>query len=152
MAAATGATLLLVRVQPLLLETLAVYSSGLQPLAIDASGADLSRWDEEGVAAARMYLEEIRGRLPAAILAEPLVLCGKPGPALTDFALDEHVDLTVMSTHARAGLPRMLLGSTADRLVRSGAPVLLIHPPTPSSVVSPEPEGSGVSRDAVAVA
>jgi nucleotide-binding universal stress UspA family protein len=57
-----------------------------------------------------------------------LVLRGAASPALIDFAQQEHVDLVVMSTHGRSGLPRFVLGSTADRMVRSGVPTVLVHP------------------------
>lgn len=52
------------------------------------------------------------------------------GPAYTtiiDAAKNENVDLIVMSTHGRSGLPRMLLGSVTERVLRSSScPVLAI--------------------------
>jgi nucleotide-binding universal stress UspA family protein len=50
------------------------------------------------------------------------------GPAATrilDVAGEEKVDLIVMGTHGRSGLPRLVLGSVADRVVRQATcPVL----------------------------
>jgi nucleotide-binding universal stress UspA family protein len=40
------------------------------------------------------------------------------------------VDLVVMATHGRGGLKRTLLGSTADKVIRSAhTPVLVRRPP-----------------------
>ena len=47
-------------------------------------------------------------------------------------ALSEKVDLVVMGTHGRTGLPRMMLGSVAERVVRMAkCPVLTV--PVPSA-------------------
>ncbi len=44
-----------------------------------------------------------------------------------------HADLIAMSTHGRSGLPRLMLGSIADKIVhRSTVPVLLVRPETES--------------------
>jgi hypothetical protein len=40
----------------------------------------------------------------------------------------EGVSLVIMTTHGRGGLPRFILGSTTERLVHYGAPVLIVHP------------------------
>ncbi len=47
---------------------------------------------------------------------------------LVDFALGQQIDLVVMATQGRGGIPRAVLGGMADRLVRCGAPVLLVPP------------------------
>lgn len=56
------------------------------------------------------------------------VLRGTTADSLIDFVEMEHIDLVVMTTHARAGLERSLLGSTADRMLACKAPVLLVRP------------------------
>ena len=49
--------------------------------------------------------------------------------SITDFADAENVDLIAMSTHARAGLPRWMMGSAPDRVLRhTHKPVLLVRP------------------------
>lgn len=49
-----------------------------------------------------------------------------PAKALRAYAKTHAIDLIVMSTHARGGIERAMLGSVADELVReSGLPVLL---------------------------
>lgn len=54
---------------------------------------------------------------------------GVPHRAIVEKALKERVDLIVMSTHGRTGLPHMLIGSVTERVVRKATcPVLSIHP------------------------
>lgn len=121
LASAAGARLCLVRVEPWLSAMTAPY--GYLP--------DLTRMDQQVAEEAEAYLERVRGTLPKHIAADATVLRGAPAGCLTEYLeeQDRPVDLTVMTTHGRGGLRRLLLGSTADRLVRSGAPVLLLRPP-----------------------
>lgn len=47
---------------------------------------------------------------------------------ITSAATTEHADLIVMGTHGRRGVPRALLGSTAEKVVRTASiPVLTLH-------------------------
>ena len=49
--------------------------------------------------------------------------------AICDYASNESTDLIVMSTRGRTGLPRLLLGSVAERVVRNApCPVITLHP------------------------
>lgn len=49
-------------------------------------------------------------------------------PAILNYIQDQDIDLVVMGTHGRRGLGRMLLGSTAEEVVRMApCPVLTIH-------------------------
>lgn len=60
-----------------------------------------------------------------------LVLCtGRPASEILGY-LDEHreIDLVVMATTGRGGVARLIMGSVADRVVRTArCPVLTIHP------------------------
>ena len=48
---------------------------------------------------------------------------------ITNFAVENGIDLIVMSTHGRSGLQRFLIGSVTDRVIRfSHVPVLAIPP------------------------
>lgn len=50
------------------------------------------------------------------------------------YARDNDVDLIVMTTHAREGLSRVILGSVTDRIIRAGqVPVFVTRPPTTES-------------------
>jgi nucleotide-binding universal stress UspA family protein len=53
-----------------------------------------------------------------------------PGPAIVGHAKAGKFDLIVMGTHARKGVARLVLGSTAEQVLRdSPCPVLSVHLP-----------------------
>lgn len=53
---------------------------------------------------------------------------GVPFREVCDYATKESVDLVIVGTHGRSGLTHLLLGSVAERVVRSATcPVLTIH-------------------------
>ena len=55
---------------------------------------------------------------------------GPVAPTLRDYARKFDVDLIVMSSHARAGVKRMALGSVTDYLIRhTNIPMLMVKPP-----------------------
>jgi nucleotide-binding universal stress UspA family protein len=59
------------------------------------------------------------------------VVIGTPFRKIIETAEVEHVDLIVMATHGRTGLSHLVVGSVAERVVRSApCPVLTIRPPT----------------------
>ncbi len=61
------------------------------------------------------------------VQAEKYVVSGTPSVEITRFAEDEGSDLIIIPTHGLTGLERMLLGSTAERVVRMATcPVLAI--------------------------
>ena len=66
----------------------------------------------------------------AGITAETEVLFGDDVVDRVKDAVDAHdIDLIALSTHARTGLARTLMGSVAERLLReANKPVLLIRP------------------------
>jgi nucleotide-binding universal stress UspA family protein len=123
-AAAFAAEVLLVRVEPWLATQVAV-TDGYLP--------DVAAWDEQAAQAAEAYLAEIRQRAPAGVTLRANVLRGAPAITLTDYAEREQIDLTVMTSHGRGGLRRLVLGSVADRLIREGPPVCVVHPAEPEA-------------------
>jgi nucleotide-binding universal stress UspA family protein len=55
---------------------------------------------------------------------------GKPFIEIIRMAEEEEIDLIVMGTHGRTGLPHMLIGSTAEKVVRMApCPVLTVRHP-----------------------
>jgi nucleotide-binding universal stress UspA family protein len=55
-----------------------------------------------------------------------LVAAASPPDAIIGYALRHRVDLVVMATHGRTGIPRLLMGSVAERVVRhASCPVLV---------------------------
>lgn len=59
-----------------------------------------------------------------------LVMQGLAGRAVADTARLEDVQLIVVSTRARSGVARAIVGSVSDQVTRStpGIPVLVVHP------------------------
>jgi len=52
---------------------------------------------------------------------------GNAAQAIVQYANDHHVDMIVMSTHGRTGIQHVLLGSVAERVVRTAhCPVLTV--------------------------
>ncbi len=55
---------------------------------------------------------------------------GNPVTILTDYAANNAVDLIVMASHGRSGISRWVLGSVAERIVRTSCvPVMMIRAP-----------------------
>lgn len=53
---------------------------------------------------------------------------GRPSQQIVEYADEIDADLIVMGTHGRGGLDRLLLGSVAERVVRSAsAPVMTVQ-------------------------
>ncbi|HEU5304204.1 MAG TPA: universal stress protein [Gemmatimonadales bacterium] len=60
---------------------------------------------------------------------QTVVLEGPVASALHGYAVDEGIDLVVMTTRGRGGVSRWLTGSVADQLLRrTTVPVVLLHP------------------------
>lgn len=77
--------------------------------------------------------EETRRALPEGtkgLEAVTLIRHGRPFEEILGVARELEVDLIVMGTHGRSGLSHILLGSTAERVVRSApCPVLTVRHP-----------------------
>jgi nucleotide-binding universal stress UspA family protein len=52
------------------------------------------------------------------------------GSGIVDFVGEENIDLIVMSTHARKGVPRLFLGSIAERVIREAPCPAIGVPPS----------------------
>ena len=54
---------------------------------------------------------------------------GSPFVKIIEYAKEHQIDLIVMGTHGRTGLPHVLIGCVAERVVRMApCPVLTVHP------------------------
>lgn len=70
-------------------------------------------------------LSTVRAAVPG---ATSVLRNGRPADEILHVAKDIHADLLVVGTHGRRGVPRALLGSVAERLVRTAPiPVLTTH-------------------------
>lgn len=77
-------------------------------------------------ASQRMSLEEERVRA-LGIPCESNVLVGRADAEIVQHADKTHSDLIVMGTHGRSGLPHVLLGSVAEKVVQHAhCPVLTV--------------------------
>jgi nucleotide-binding universal stress UspA family protein len=64
----------------------------------------------------------------AGVTVEAVIRDGSPSKEIVNYAEDEGCDLIVMGTHGRGGIDRLLLGSVAERVVRSSrVPVLTVR-------------------------
>ena len=84
---------------------------------------------EAVVRESREYLEAVGRSLREAGVeeVEERVLRGDPATAIVETLEEVTNGMVVMTSHGRSGLPRMIMGSVADRVLRhSGAPVLMV--------------------------
>jgi nucleotide-binding universal stress UspA family protein len=78
------------------------------------------------VDAPRAYLDRIAGTLDVPISTR--LIAGDPGECIVREAAAEHVAMVVMTTHARSGVRRAVMGSVAEYVVaHSPAPTLLVR-------------------------
>ena len=69
-------------------------------------------------------VKAMAGDLPV----ETFVLSGHPSQAIVQFAKDNGIDLIVTGTLGKSGIEELLLGSVADKVIRTAAcPVLVVH-------------------------
>ena len=95
-------------------------------------GADwVDKMQKEAKKVAGIYLNQVVEKFKKeGITAEALVLKGDPGAVILDYTKKNGVDLIIMCSHGRSGVPRWVFGSVADRISRySPVPVLVVAPP-----------------------
>jgi nucleotide-binding universal stress UspA family protein len=101
------------------LTLLFVFSFPLMP-----SSLQLDTLRQQGQAMLDAEVAKLKARLPAVI---GLMRAGSPWEEILAEAKENQADLIVMGTHGRRGLPRGLLGSVAERVVRMArVPVLTV--------------------------
>ena len=91
--------------------------------------AGLPEDDEALAERARRYLAGAAARLSEqGVGVETEVTFGWPAERIGAAAAEGHADLIAMSTHARGGLDRLIVGSVADQVLRRAeVPVLLVR-------------------------
>jgi universal stress protein A len=66
--------------------------------------------------------------LPPRVRAENAVLTGKPAEEILALATKQSIDLIVLTTKGRSGLQRVLVGSTAEQIMRHApCPVMSVR-------------------------
>lgn len=72
-------------------------------------------------------LKSLTGKIQATIAVEAFVREGKAFVEIIRLAREKEVDLIVMGSHGRTGLPRLLIGSVAEKVTRKApCPVLIV--------------------------
>lgn len=101
-----------------------VNTASLSDLPMESSWDGLSQaLEEEG----RTALRTVEERADT-VSIETTLLEGSPASEIVEYAEGEPCDIIVMGTHGRSGVDRLLLGSVAERVVRtSSVPVLTIR-------------------------
>jgi nucleotide-binding universal stress UspA family protein len=97
--------------------------------AIDPCGLDeYARTESWEMDDAKVRLEELAGSTGSDLPVESYVRRGRPAAEIVSAARELQADLIVISTHGYRGLERVLLGSTAENVVRhADCPVLTIR-------------------------
>jgi nucleotide-binding universal stress UspA family protein len=101
------------------------YAAQAYPYTV--TDAYIPQLDEELAESAKAYLRRCEEQVKGA-KADAFVVRGAVAEGLIEFVDKEAIDLVVMTTHARTGVSRAALGSVADRMLQSAAPVLLLRP------------------------
>ncbi len=79
---------------------------------------------------AEMEMDEFLSQFPQAQRFIVRFESGKPYETIIQMATDGHYDTIVMGTHGRSGLPHLLIGSVAEKVVRTApCPVMTIRQP-----------------------
>ena len=110
---------------------------------LDETGHVRAYLDQQEDSLRREALEYLRGVIAQLTRSDPDlhvaadVRIGEPAQGIVIAAIDRGADLVVMSTHGRTGLGRVLMGSVAGEVMRTGhTPVVLVGP-TAVRIVSP---------------
>jgi len=107
------------------------FTSHATSLKITTSGAEaddlIGKLVEHQKQQLRQFCERHLASVSADLNVQQIVEMGDPHTLIVNWARDNAADLIVMSTHGRSGLPRMILGSVTEKVLRSAAcPVLAI--------------------------
>jgi nucleotide-binding universal stress UspA family protein len=80
---------------------------------------------------AERYLKELRNQLGIeGVTISHTIVEGKVAESLVDYAVNNEVDLIVIASHGRSGVSRWVMGSVAEKMVRSACvPVLMVRAP-----------------------
>ena len=91
---------------------------------------DYSTWSGDPTGDVRHRLDAVGGStdLPPQVKLKSSVLEGHPSTQICKYAASHKCDLIIIATHGRTGLSHMMLGSTAEQVVRHApCPVLTLR-------------------------
>jgi len=106
-----------------------VASSLLTPPEMEYVQMDMKKFRAEIEKHAAAKLTALAQKeIPATVPVFPVVRHGAPWEEITHVAKDRKADLIVIGTRGYTGLKHMVLGSTAEKVVRyAGCPVLVVR-------------------------
>jgi nucleotide-binding universal stress UspA family protein len=114
------------------LKLVCVNEPAMQVADIAFVGIDPLISRREHSAAIKDQLLHVASGLPKTIEVETRVLEGSAVDQITKYASEVNADLIVTCTHGRTGLSHVVMGSTAEALVRRApCPVLTLKQPMP---------------------
>jgi len=91
---------------------------------------EIEQIDSDNAITARNYLIKLTENLNYNARIQYEVIMGKPAEVITEYTSKNDIDLIIIATHGRSGISRWVMGSVADRVLRSScAPVLMIRAP-----------------------
>lgn len=95
----------------------------------DFEGINLPLLEAEMRETATKQIESLAGsEIPAEVPRRTLIRVGRPFHEITEAAKELETDLIILATHGRTGLKHMLLGSTAENVMRHAkCPVLIVR-------------------------
>ena len=101
------------------------------PYAAGMEGAVLVMTDAAVTRNTKLQLPQVARRfIPKSVGFTSLVARGRPADVIVETAESKGVDLVVLSTHGHTGLDRLLMGSTAEQVVRMAKrPVFVVRTP-----------------------
>ncbi len=87
--------------------------------------------ESNSIAAAESYLGQLVSRAKYdGINLRSEVITGKAADIIAEYATKNEVDLIIIATHGLSGVSRWVLGSVADKVLRSACvPVLMVRAP-----------------------
>lgn len=107
------------------------------PASVPATGdfgfreQDRVQLEEHRKTSAANYLQKMANGLNMQdVNIKQATIEGAVAESLADFAVNNKIDLIVMASHGRSGVSRWVMGSVAEKLVRSSCvPVLMVRAP-----------------------
>lgn len=114
-----------------------IFLRAVEPFNVPAearihfTAEDLKRFDAEAKASADDYLKKLAKRVKydgANVKTE--VIMAKAAEGIAEYATKNDIELIIIATHGRSGVSRWVMGSVADRVLRSACvPVLMVRAP-----------------------
>jgi len=124
-----GTDFMLVRVVKPAAPFVPIGEAGTIGAGVDAMVERVEEIQRQVVLEARDYLETVAAPLrdSGLTVVTRVDVAEQPATAILHDAEPPNVDLVALETHGRRGLSRLLLGSVADQLIRSGHVPVLVH-------------------------